>query len=63
MIKYGNSGETRFHLYAKSVKYDKNKNIFTTKWLNIQIVLQQVTPVRDSCQYTSNLYKKMGAFY
>ena len=26
------------------------------------IVLQQVTLVRDSRQFTSNLYKKMGAF-
>ena len=28
----------------------------------IHVVFQQATSLRDSSQYTSNLYKKMGAF-
>ena len=47
---------------CKSVKHGKNKNIFTAEWLDIHVVFQQVTSLRDSSQYTSNLYKKMGAF-
>ena len=57
-IKYGK----KVSFACKSVKHGKNKNIFTTEWLDIHVVFQQVTSMRDSSQYTSNLYKKMGAF-
>ena len=58
MIKCGNSGKNietlvkTISFACKSVKHGENKNIFTTEWLDIHIVFQQVTSLRDSSQYT-----------
>ena len=45
---------------CKSVKHGK-KSVRISSPLNGWI--QQVTSLRDSSQYTSSLYKKMGAYY